>query len=348
MKLRTVLSASLVLMLTAGAFAQEKKLSVGDAAPGLDIEKWVKGSETTLEEGNVYVVEFWATWCGPCKKSIPHLSELQKRHSDDGMTIIGVSSEEAKVVEKFVRAQGEKMAYTVAVDRRESTKRAWMEAAKQNGIPCAFIVDRKGKIAFIGHPLDDEFESTLKQVLTGRFDAKLQKQADPVLTAARNARTLKNWRSAMRYYDDVINLDPAVFASIALEKFQMILVDMDDRQQAYDYARKLMDEVFANDAGALQMLVEKVVTDPKIEESKRNTEFALEAAEASRRLSNGDPPSLASVALVHYKRGEFDKAIDLQKKAWMSAPAGRKSEFKRVLTIYQGAGEKAVLSSRKP
>src|SRR5262245_35647835 len=80
MKARTILSAAIAFIITVSAFGQNK-LSVGDAAPGLDIEKWVKGNETTLATGNVYVVEFWATWCVPCKKSIPHLSELQREFS---------------------------------------------------------------------------------------------------------------------------------------------------------------------------------------------------------------------------------------------------------------------------
>ena len=71
--------------------AKAKKLSVGDKAPPLSIEKWVKGDEVTgFEKGKVYVVEFWATWCGPCVASMPHLSALQKEYKDR-VTIIGVT-----------------------------------------------------------------------------------------------------------------------------------------------------------------------------------------------------------------------------------------------------------------
>src|SRR5688572_26249779 len=204
MKVRTLLSAVMTLGLAAGAWAQEKVLGVGDQAPGLDIELWTRGEETTIETGKVYVIDFWATWCGPCKESIPDLTELQKEYGDKGLTIIGISWEEPDLVKKFTAQWAGKMDYTVAVDRREGTKRAWFDAAKREGIPSAYIVDRKGKIAWIGNPhprSPDNFQETLKRVLSGRYDPKLEKQALPGIKGAASARKAQNWRMANRYYD---------------------------------------------------------------------------------------------------------------------------------------------------
>jgi len=351
MNLRSVLGATVACMLTATAFGQAE-LKVGDTAPGLDIEQWVKGEETAIETGNVYVVEFWATWCGPCKKSIPHLTELQEQYGDQGLTIIGVSTEEPELVNKFVRSQGGKMDYTVAVDRREGTQRAWMSAAGKSGIPCAFIVDRSGKIAFIGNPLPqagDGFDETLAKVITGRYDPKLQSQAGPLIQAARNARKIRNWRVASKHFDDVMDMGSNIFASVGLEKFEMLLVDMNDREQAYEYARNgLMGKAFAADAGGLQMLAEKIATDPKIEQSNRDMDLALEAAEASRRLAgDGDATALAVLAKIRFHRGEIDQAVELQKQAYFNAAPRRKAEYKRVLTQYQGAGERASMNMKK-
>src|SRR5688572_27537114 len=70
-------------------------LNVGDKAPKLSIENWVKGDEVkALGDGKVYVVEFWATWCPPCVKSIPMLTEIQKDFKKQGVTVIGVASSE--------------------------------------------------------------------------------------------------------------------------------------------------------------------------------------------------------------------------------------------------------------
>ncbi len=352
MKVRTLLSAALVLGLAASAWAQEKKLQVGDQAPGLDIEVWAKGNETALDSGNVYVVDFWATWCGPCKRSIPHLTALQKDNGDKGLTIIGISWEEPDLVQKFVKDWGSKMEYTVAVDRREGTKRAWFDAAKREGIPVAYIVDRKGKIAWIGNPLaeaNEGFDDALKRVLSGRYDPQLEKAAAPALKGAKDARKVRNWRLANKYYDEVIALDPEVFAPIALQKFEMLLLDMDDQKAAYEYATKLMNEEFANDGEALQFLANKIATDSRIDKSKRDMDLALELSETARKvIGDDDPKALAGVASIRAQRGEFDQAIALQKQAYFNASPKAKPEFKRQLEAYQAQAQRQASMNVKP
>lgn len=58
-----------------------------------------------FQKGNVYVVEFWATWCQPCIAGMPHLSRLQEKYAKDGVFIISVTNESADVVDKFLSAR---------------------------------------------------------------------------------------------------------------------------------------------------------------------------------------------------------------------------------------------------
>lgn len=155
--------------------SQSRKLEVGSKAPDFYPSKWIKGDPVKkFEEGKVYVVEFWATWCPPCRESIPHLTELQKKYKDSAV-IIGMASSErvgqsgkderfAKV-QKFVRDQGDKMNYRVAFETDRRVSNAWLGAADVNFIPCAFVVGGDGKIAWFGNPLEDAFAENLNKAV---------------------------------------------------------------------------------------------------------------------------------------------------------------------------------------
>src|SRR5262249_1044222 len=124
-------------------------------------------------------VEFWATWCGPCRESIPHLKELQKKYKD--VVFIGVSvyeSDQARVA-PFVKKMGDKMDYRVALDavpeggegKDGKMAKGWMDAPGQRRIPAAFVVNGDGVIAWIGRPAG--LEKPLEAIVAGKWDVKL-------------------------------------------------------------------------------------------------------------------------------------------------------------------------------
>ncbi len=159
---------------------QGRAADLGSPAPALDIAQWIKGGPVALADGKgkkVYVVEFWATWCPPCRTSIPHLTSLQKKFKDKGIEFIGISDEQTAVVRKFVDKMGDQMEYTVAVDNERKTASGYMKAFGIDGIPHAFVVDRSGRIVWHGHPMAD-LEETLQQIIDGKYDmAAAQKRA---------------------------------------------------------------------------------------------------------------------------------------------------------------------------
>jgi thiol-disulfide isomerase/thioredoxin len=165
---RIVLLALFCLLSAQGAMAA----ALGDAAAPLAVAEWIKGEPVIISEGKgdtIYVVEFWATWCPPCLVSIPHLTELQKKYKDKNVIFVSVTNEDPQVVRPFVTARGDGMDYRIAIDKNNGTSRGYMSAFGQNGIPMAFIVDKEGRVAWVGSPMAG-LDEALEQVVAGTYD----------------------------------------------------------------------------------------------------------------------------------------------------------------------------------
>ena len=92
-----VLPFAIAALAASGAWAVAAA-DLGAPAGRLAVAQWIKGTPVEVAAGsstNVYVVEFWATWCPPCRMSIPHLTALQDRFRDRGLVIVGISDEPA-------------------------------------------------------------------------------------------------------------------------------------------------------------------------------------------------------------------------------------------------------------
>jgi thiol-disulfide isomerase/thioredoxin len=148
-----------------GTIAVKAKASapkVGEAPPPVAAQAWLnwKGKEPpSLESlrGKVVVVEFWATWCGPCVAGIPHLNELQAKHEKEGLVILSLTDQSKPHVEEF--AAKREMKYTIGVKSETG------DAYGVSGIPHAFIVGRDGKLRWAGHPAEKEFDTQVAAAL---------------------------------------------------------------------------------------------------------------------------------------------------------------------------------------
>ena len=331
---RLAVLAALGLACAAGRCAAEG-LGVGDAAPKLEVKEFVKGDAVKgFAKGKVYVVEFWATWCGPCRATIPHLTELQKKHKD--VTFIGVSVFENNqdAVKPFVKEMGEKMDYRVAMDdvpagaQRDQGKMAknWMIAAAQEGIPTAFIVNGDGKVAWIGHPT--AMDKPLDQIVAGKWDLKAEaaklkaaqardrkmQEVMPKLVAAQRKNDPKALLAAL---DEVITKDPDLEPQLAQAKFKALAELPGSEDKAAEYGKHLVDKVYKDNAEGLNFVAWSLVDpDRKEKADAKLLKVALEAAKRADELTKGESGAIAdTLARAYFLNGDVAKALELQERA---------------------------------
>ncbi len=280
---------------------------LGMMAPELDLAKFVKGKPLSLAKGrgsDVYVVEFWATWCGPCRTSIPHLTEIQKKFKDKGVTIIGISDETEAEVNPFVKQMGDKMDYVVAIDKNRSTFGRYMTAFQQGGIPTAFIVDKAGKIVWFGHPMGD-LERVLGQVVAGKFDVVSYK--------TQQAKEQEQQAAFGNYLDATVKGEPSAKEKLAGFNF---VTDCDSSQMLNQFAWTIL-------------------THPKVK--YRDTDLATKAAKKAYDLTKGNDPGVTDTyARALFDSGKKAEAIKYQQEAVSKESNGeRKTEFEKALKRYQ-------------
>lgn len=206
------------------ALAQDKPLNIGDPAPAMKPEGWVKGAPIkSFEKGKVYVVEFWATWCGPCIQSMPHLSDMADKwkgkvefisvntwdRNDEGEKTAGNKAHVDRV-KKFVDENNAKMRYTIALDDEKDTiSTTWMRAAGRNGIPCAFVVNQEGQVAWIGHPM--QMEKPVEEIFNKTYDIQaFKKTFDEAAAKARAEMQLSKDLTAAAKAGDMAKFEAMV------------------------------------------------------------------------------------------------------------------------------------------
>lgn len=324
---------ALLCAAAAAPLATAQTLGLGDPAPKLDVKEFVKGEPVTgFEKGKVYVVEFWATWCGPCRTSIPHVSDLQKKYPD--VTFMGVSvwEQDQKEVPGFVKEMGDKMSYRVAVDKVPekgdgndgAMATNWMKAAGENGIPSSFIINGDGKVAWIGHPMS--MDKPLEQIATGKYDLDAAVSERKEMTAAQaaigkirgklgKAQQSGDFKGIVKILDEAFAETPALEKMLGTFKFTALVKAGSDKDAAA-YGEKIY-ETSKESSDALNNLAWLIVDpDNDTKPGRELVKFALKAATRADDLDKGKNPAVAdTLAKAQFDSGDAAKAYETQKRA---------------------------------
>ncbi len=337
-------------------------LGVGDPAPKLQANKWIQGEPVkAFEKDKAYLVEFWATWCGPCVASIPHVNAIAGKFKDKGLVVIGqnVWENDQNLVKPFVEEMGGKMTYRIALDEKGAMAEMWLKAADKTGIPCAFLVGKDGKVAWIGHPMELE-EPVIEQVLAGTFDAakaaaeqkvrqaaaKLEAEKAAAADEVERKKATELTERLMRQFREK-KWDDAETTLAELQKSRLltgnkrrqfdslhffIVLGKDTLDTAADWAAKDCEaqEEAPAAAYAFALLGQRNLTDHAVDVALKLATHANEAAENKSALV------LEVLARAIFAKGDHAKAIELQQKAVaLASDAKQKQELQSTLDSYK-------------
>ncbi len=343
-------------------FNPNPTLRIGDPAPPITAMDWVRGKPLArFEPGHVYVVDFWATWCGGCIMAFPHISGIARKY-EDKVRFISVDSYEdlgenkgkdlVAAVRKFLQTpNGKRLTFDVAVDGAANTMfQAWIKPLRRGGFPTTFVIDQEGRIAWVDVNLD-HLEWALDHVLAGTWDrnkaAQVMQERDAVETMmfkmfsgteAERASTCRAMLAASEAFEKRF---PDRKDAVALYKF-MALLEIDR-----DKVPAILEQMAADPLSRYINLTDAAgLTLQKAGLSKATYAAAAKVLERSLRNeyfapnTGGSASSIyRSMAEAHAKAGQPGKAVEAIGKAIAKAreekaPADRMDALNQDLQKY--------------
>jgi peroxiredoxin len=160
--MRKVLTAAALTVLVAGAVPAAE---ISGAAPEFTLDSR-DGDRVALADlkGDVVMINFWATWCGPCREEMPHLEALYERYSDLGFTLLGINVEEDSSLSNAFLAETP-VSFPILFDPSNSVSARYDVVA----MPSTVLIDRAGNMRFIHHGYkpgyENEYQTQIRALL---------------------------------------------------------------------------------------------------------------------------------------------------------------------------------------
>lgn len=156
-----------VLCIAALASTLASAIGTGEPSPGFALLN-AAGELVALDhlQGRVVYVDFWASWCGPCRRSFPWMNELRQRYRDTDLVIIGINVDKRRSdADRFLLQTP--AAFTVLFDAAGVTPSAWGVRA----MPSSYLIDRQGKVVAVETGFDDDRKSVVEERIRKLLEA---------------------------------------------------------------------------------------------------------------------------------------------------------------------------------
>lgn len=327
---------ALIMLASCLAAETEATLEIGQPAPMLAVSSWIKGRPIDeFRQDHIYVIELWATWCGPCLGNVPHLNAVQAKYVDR-VTVVGVGiwEDDPGRVGAFVQELPGGMEYSVAVDdvlagdvRGVNGRCAttWMTGAGIDTIPTTFVV-ANGAIVWIGMPT--ELDRVLEDLIAGRWDVEAA-AGERRATLHERQRYTELWPMVQATFcgdratpksiaaiDQAIEDDPSVEMGLARLKYQH-LIELGDLDEAFGYGARAVDTVLRDqcvDLHSMAWLTLNLPADGR--DATPGTDLALKAAARAVDLTRESEGSfLNTLSRMQLAAGETAAAVATLEKA---------------------------------
>ncbi|WP_031195847.1 TlpA disulfide reductase family protein [Mesorhizobium sp. L103C119B0] len=320
-------------------------LQMESPAPSIKVENWLRGEPlTNFQPGKVYIVEFWATWCGPCVSAMPHLMQLQEKYRDSGLEVVGIAADEdaptaveaRTKLDAWLTEKCSNLNYRMAFDYTGEMNKLWMEPSFSVAIPTSFVVDRDGHIAFIGLPT--ELDEVLPKVHNGSWRTSDQAKSADTERIAKNERMAReqalkkpiddrfwaavkteDWKTALSAIEEGIALLPDNL-NFRLAHATLVLHKIHDMWTGLPLMHQLVRDAIDRNSEDWMIAALNQLFHPNLDHSRFPSpeRFAIgkELSEHVLALNppQGDSPkfwSYPAVARYYHESGNKNRAIEL-------------------------------------
>lgn len=307
-----------------------RPLEIGSKAPSIVVKEWLhgKGGDPSQPDGKtVYIVEFWATWCSPCRQTIPYLHRLYQQYKDRGVMLLSLTREDRDTVENFAKELPD-LTYPVGIDETGATHESYLAGVE--GIPYAFLINAEGMVVWQGHPLQG-LDRALELLLTGKLTPESASQIRSLEQALHEAAQQGDVPKMLELIDQLISCDPknANYYSMKIHVFSQTK-QSDKIPEVY----QAWATACSNDAEGLAQLAGMLITHPDF--NLRDPSLAIICARKAYTLSGGKDVGIVGVlGRVYGDLGLVDQALAILGEAQQSLTPQDMKKLDPMMIYYQ-------------